>query len=100
MFKRSDWLLVAIATLLAACATSSHTSEPRTVSSGRAVTVQCTVTDTSTATPCQNEARRACNSDRVRFQQVASKNTIPATQGVDQTPMPITDYAVSYTCND
>ena len=45
------------------------------------------------------EARQTCYSDHTRMQQILSKNVIPATQGADQTPTPITQYTTSYACN-
>jgi hypothetical protein len=76
-----------------------HSNEPKDLAADHTVTAQCTVTSTSDETPCIQQARQACHSENVRLQQIMSRNVIPATQGVDQTPMPITQYVVTYVCN-
>lgn len=91
-------LLIMVA-LLSACASDMHATAPNALASSSTVTVQCTVTDTAAATPCIQEARQACHSDHARMQQIVSKNVAPTTQGVDQTPMPITQYTTAYACN-
>jgi hypothetical protein len=91
-------LLIMIA-LLSACASNMHSAAPNALASNATVTVQCTVTGTSAATPCIQEARQACHSDHARMRQIVSKNVVPTTQGVDQTPMPITQYTTAYACN-
>lgn len=97
-----DWkwaCMLSIGALLSGCASDMHSAAPSAPTSNSTVTVQCTVTGTSEPTPCIQEARQVCHSDHARMQQIVSENVIPATQGVDQTPMPITQYTTSYACN-
>jgi hypothetical protein len=99
MYPRWRWLVIVGGMLLAGCEAAPRANGPRLADQARTVTVQCTVTGTSSDAPCQNEARRACDAEHVRLREIVSRNVVPATQGVDQTSMPITEYAVSYLCN-
>lgn len=91
--------VLVIGASLSGCASTMHSNEPKDLASDHTVTAQCTVTNTSDGTPCIQEARQACQSENVRLQQIMSRNVIPATQGVDQTPMPIAQYVVAYVCH-
>jgi hypothetical protein len=88
-----------IVALVSGCASNMHSTEPNAMDSNHMVTVQCTITGTSDPSPCIQEARQICHSDHARLQQIMSRNIIPATQGVDQTPMPITQYVTTYVCS-
>jgi hypothetical protein len=97
-----NWLCFGVLILgscLAACASNAPVNGSAARASQDTRTVQCTTTNDPGGTPCIEQARQACGSDHVQLQQIESKNVIPATQGVAQAPMPITQYVVTYVCD-
>jgi len=101
MADRRQWVwAVLLGMTMVGCASSSPPQKPMGGPVGQLITVQCTVTNALNGTPCLNEARHTCRSEDVRLRQIVAKNVIPATQGVDQTAMPITQYVTAYTCRN
>lgn len=100
MFERESRAVFLCVALLSGCSTVARESDAGHPATGHhTVAVQCTATNSSSDTPCIAEARRACDSDNVRLQQITLRDSVPVTQGVDQTPMPMTQYAVTYLCS-
>lgn len=91
-------ILVFSSAALAGCATTTaRDTSASATENQRVVSVQCSPTDTNVDTPCVEEARQACASE-ARLKEVMSRNVIPATQGVNQSTMPLTRYVARYAC--